>query len=514
MIKSWARVGRWALGAGLLAAVGMGVSAGAAWATTFAELAKFLPDDANAVIVVNAQSLYASPLGQQQGWQQKYADRFEASPLLLPPSATRAVFGTELDLATLKHQWQAAAMELSIDPSMGDIARKRGGRNDVIAGAEVTWLGNQLCVTKLGPKLFGVVTPVTRAEAADWIRDMKSGRAGQFADYLAQSIGYADAAGTDIILAVDLADAFTEDDLRARAEGSDALDGVTAAVAAKILASIQGVKFGVKVTDGIVGRLQLDFAEDVGPLAGVAKPLVLRIVGKAGAMLPEFANWTGETSAKSLAIQGPLTEDGMRRILSLLALDAGALETKEPEPATTATASVDDAKQAMGAASLRYFRGLSKYVDDLQRLGSAASLDQAVMWIENYGRKIEALPTRNVDPELIQYGKYVSQTFYAIVDQASGALDNYDSAQQPVVTNYQIGFLPTARTVNWGGNFQRMYAPYGHENIDVQQTQKNIQQSQEQIDAAIKQAKTTLGQLISDQQTVREKLSEKYGLKF
>lgn len=485
-------------------------------AETFSALAKFLPDDANAVIVVNASAMYASPIGQRDDWKTKYSDHFEAAPLILPPSAERCVLAAELDLATLRPEWQTAAMELTIDPSPADIARKRGGRNDALAGKEVTWLGDKLCILKFGPRMFGVITPTNRQEAARWAEDIKEQRTGRLSPYLAQSINYADSAGTDVVLAVDLADSFTEAHIRSQLEGIEPLKGINPDQAAAILASIQGVKLGVKVTDKLVGRLQLDFAKEVGPLAAVAKPLILKIVAEAGAMLPEFADWTAETGTNSLALQGPLTDDGMRRIFSLLALNAGAIESRDPTPeqATTATASPDEAKKVMGIASQRYFRGVSKYVDDIQRLSRAASLDQAIMWIENYGRQIALLPTRNVDPELIQYGQYVSQTFYAIVDQASGALNQAEAAQTPVVTNYQIGFLPTARTVNWGGNFQRMYAPYGNANIDVQQTDKNIQQSQEQVDAAIKQAKTTLVQLISDQKTVQSKLSERYGLKF
>ena len=37
-------------------------------AATFAELAKFLPHDANAVVVVNAGALYASAVGQREGF--------------------------------------------------------------------------------------------------------------------------------------------------------------------------------------------------------------------------------------------------------------------------------------------------------------------------------------------------------------------------------------------------------------------------------------------------------------
>jgi hypothetical protein len=168
----------------------------------------------------------------------------------------------------------------------------------------------------------------------------------------------------------------------------------------------------------------------------------------------------------------------------------------------------------MGVASLRYFRGVSKYIDDIDRLQKAGSLDQAVMWIENYARHVENLPKRNVDPDLLQYGAYVSQTFRAIVDQASGAISQWDAAGAPVVTNYRIGLLPTARTVNYGGNFQRMYAPFGYEDIDPQATQQNIEKSQQQIDQAVARAQTSLKQLVSDNQTVRSKMTARYGVQF
>jgi hypothetical protein len=477
-------------------------------------MSRFLPDDANAIIVVNAAAIFASPQGQREGLKQRYADRFEAAPLILPPSAERMVLASEVNLAALRPEWQAAVLELSTDPSLADVARWRGGRNDVFAGQQVTWLGNQLCVLKFGPRQFGVITPTTRQRAAAWVSDVKAGQTGRLTPYLKQSVDYADTVGTHVVLAVDLANTFAEDMIRQRAANAAALKGMSLDAVAHILASVQGVKFGMKMEDNIVGRVQLDFAEEVGPLAGVAKPLILGILASAGAMLPEFNEWQPESDAHSIALQGPLTEDGMRRLLSLLEVDAGAMSDQAPEQATTVAESPDAAKKAMGVASLRYFRGISKYVDDLDRLGRAASLDQAVMWIENYARRIESLPTRNVDPDLIQYGQYVSKTFYAIVDQAWGALDQADAAEQPVVTSYNIGFLPTARTVNWGGNFMRMYAPYGNANVDVQATQQNIDRSQEQIDAAVQQAKTTLTQLLSDHQTVRSKLSEKYGLKF
>ncbi len=498
----------WSLVAGVVAL------AGDARAATFAELAKYLPDGANAVVVINAEGIYASPIAQREGWQQKYADGFEAAPLILPPSAKRGVLAAAFDLRTLRPDWEAAAMELSIDPSEADIARRRHGRNDVLAGMKVAWIGNELCVLKFGAGTFGVITPASRQDAARWAEAVKAGDSRGLSPYLAKMVGSAERGQLQVLLAVDLADCFSEENLRVATAQAEALKGISPDEAASILASIQGVKFGVAVGEKLVGRVQLDFGKDVGPLAAVAKPVALKALAKAGATLPEFANWTAVTQPNSLALEGELTEDGMRRIFSLLAIDAATLESAEPEQATTTSVSADVAKQAMGKTSVRYYRAVGKYVEDIDRLQKAASLDQAGMWIENYARKVDSLPTRGVDADLVQYGKYVAATFRSVVDQASGAIAQVDTSGAPVVTDYRVGYLPTARTVNYGGDFQRMYAPYGIADIDPQATQLKLEQSQSTIDAAVAAAQKTLQQLTVDHKTVGTKLSEKYGVQF
>src|SRR5262245_52259410 len=94
----------------LAATVATAAICGQATAPTFAELARFLPDDVNAIVVVNASAMYASPLGQREGLKEKYADQFEAAPLILPPSAERMVLASEVNVATLRPEWQAAVM--------------------------------------------------------------------------------------------------------------------------------------------------------------------------------------------------------------------------------------------------------------------------------------------------------------------------------------------------------------------------------------------------------------------
>ncbi len=485
----------------------------AANAAEFTDLMRRLPAGANAVVVINAAKVFASPLAQREGWQQKYASAFEAAPLILPPTATQCVMGARLDLESLRPDWQAAVMELAVDPTPADIAQRRGGTVDSLAAVDAIWLPGKACVLKFAPHTFGLLAPATRQQAGAWAAAAKSPDAAQLSPYLMQAVGYADAVGTEVILALDLRDAFRLEHIRAAVAKSDVLKGVSPDQATAILASVQGVKLGVLVGDRLTGQLQLDFAEDPAPLAKVAKPLILKLVGKAGAMLDEFAEWEPVVDAHSLALKGELTTDGMRRLFSILAIDAGAIDRSEPEEGPTPAAKQPSPE---AKASLRYFKALSKYVDDAQRIGRANSFQQAVFWIENYARKVETLPARNVDPELAQYGDYVAKTFRAVVDQAYGVAQKVENAENsnPEVKSYRMGLLPTGRTVNYGGYFTREYAPYGYADIDPSAGEHARQQTEDEVYRAIETARTTLTQLAADQETVRKNLTERYGLKF
>ncbi|HMP06480.1 MAG TPA: hypothetical protein PJ982_09040 [Lacipirellulaceae bacterium] len=479
----------------------------------FLDLARLLPSDANAIVAVNAESLFESPLGQQEQWRQQYADAFEAAPLIVPPRAERGVLAAEIDLTTLKSKWEAASLLMSIDPTVQQIAQQRGGRVDRLVGMDAAWLGGSTCLLKFGPKQFGVMSPATRQEAARWAADAHRGATGSLSPYLEHAIGYADEAGTQLVLALDLADVLSEAQILAALKQATDLNGVAPEAAAAVIATLQGVTFGVRVNSERHAALRLDFAEDAAPLAPIAKPLAIKAVSRAGAMLPEFNDWTAEVQGSTIELKGELSADGMRRIFSLLTLDVGAINGDAAPPATPE----DDAaaKQNLAAqASLRYFRGIGRYVEDLQRLQRAHSLDQAIVWIENYARKVERLPTRNVDPDLVEYGKYVAETFRQIVDEASGALNQADAAADPVVRNYRIGYLPTARTVNYGGYFTRMYAPYANMDIDVQATQQNVQQSEDALYQTVQAAQQSLARLTADHETVRRNLSTKFGIQF
>jgi hypothetical protein len=506
-----------------------GMSAG-----EFTELSQRLPSDANALIVVNAESLYESALGQKLNWRQKFEEFSETTSLLMPPTAQRCIFATRLDIDTLTPDWEAAVMTSSIDPSIAEIAARRGGVVDSLGGLETAWIAGKTCIVKFAPQLFGVLTPATRQEAARWVAAALSPKVEPLSPYLQQSLSYADTVGTQIILAIDLVDSLPVSMIRSAVARSELLDPLPEDEITALITGVQGIKLGVLVDEKLNGRLQIDFASDAALLAPVAKPLILAILGESGAMLDEFKDWKGEAKGKSISIAGQLTPEGLQRIMSMMTVDASAIQQETaavaaptppvppqtaPQSASPAAAPTQPTANKQAIPSQKYFRALSKYVDDAQRLNRADSLRQSVMWLQNYARGVDNLSTRNVDPELLQYGQYVSQTFRAVIDQAYGVEDKYakiDSLSGP--SEVRMGLLPTGRTVQFGPYYyEREYAPYGWATYNQQQQQQSAEQQQkiqEEIYQDVEQARQTLAQLVSDQENVRSKLSQRYGVLF
>jgi hypothetical protein len=492
-----------------------------AQAQTFVELSRRLPGNANAVIVVNATAMYDSPLGQKEDWRAKFADAAESSPLMLPPTAERAVLGAELDLASLRPQWEAAVMTLSVDPTVQEVAAKHHGLVDDINGIGAVWLPPDICVVKFAPKLFALLTEANRQEATRWVAQAIDTADRPLSHYLEQSVSYADTAGTQMILAVDLAGALRADAIRAQVGASKLLDPLDEAATAKLFAGLQGVKFGVIVNDKLNGKLQLDFTGDATSLGPMAKPLILAIVGSAGAMLPEFNDWKAEANGTSLSLEGELTPAGLRRMFSLLSIDASVvhhdatLAANTPPTPPVKKTPPPTAEEIAAKASLRYFKAVDKYVEDSKNLNRADSIQQAALWLENFARRVDNLPKANVDPDLIKFGAYTAQTFRYVVDQAYGIQDKLaamEEPQQPVT--YQEGYVPTFRTVNWGGYFMRQYAPYYNATYDNNAYTQKLQKNADEVYKMRQEAATTLAELQKNTETVRKNLTEKYNLKF
>ncbi len=499
-------------------------------AAAFESLLRRIPDSANAIVVLHVDSIFASPLAQAEGWREKYADKHAGTPLIVPPTAKRFVLGSQLDIESMHPLWEVASMELSVDPSAEDIQKLTGGIVDSLSGVEVVWPKGDTCIAKFDSHEFGILSPANRQQAGRWIEVAMSGHQGDVAPYLLQAVQYAEGAGPEIVMAIDLEDLIRPEEFREAVQRSQLFHELDQAAVTVVLTSLRGVTLGVRVTDQISGKLIVDFGRPADVLAPVVKPLILNVMSNMGASLDEFAEWKPSVTGNRVSIAGPLTDVGMRRLFSMVDLDAAIVNRPVEEPSPPAlpeegpaeasgakTGPADPAatqpdKDRVVFASRRYFNTIVRYLNDVQRPSrtKATILDKA-LWISNYARKIEKISTRNVDPDLVDYSGRIVNLMRDAVAFVHGSMDRLDQIQ-PRVTNVEIAAIPTRRRYNYGNIYTyQEYAPMARANIDVAS-------AIHERDAVSQQAMDTAQQFIDQIQyetdSIRKEMSERYGIDF
>jgi hypothetical protein len=370
----------------------------------FDHLLSRVPSDANLLMMVDAEAVLTSQLATAENWGKAYATRFGSAPLMLPPSAKQFVMGARLDLATMTPEWEAAATQLKTDVPMSAVARLAQGAEEEIGGIPAVASHRGDYVLKFGDGEFGMMRPADRQRTAQWIREALSATEPNLSAYLAKAAAYPKESGTDIVLAIDLTDAMGLDAIRTAAAASPVLSksGVDPEAAAKVLAGLEGLTLGVKVSDRAHGSLRVDFASDIEPISKVAKDLLLEALEEAGMMIDEFGSWKLQTTRNSFRISGEFTTSGLRRVFDLLELDASAIgESGE----TAGKGVVTEGKTIDPYVTLQYYKGITSYLHDLKMETGAKSYYTIARWFERYADRIDRLPILGVDPELLNYSQ-------------------------------------------------------------------------------------------------------------
>jgi hypothetical protein len=370
------------------------------------DLLKQLPRGANALVMVDAANLLNSQAAQTGGWKEKRAMEYGQRPLMIPPEATRVAIGAQLDPnSELSPTWELAVVELSEKFPMTAIARAEGGYVDTINGAPSAWTPTNAYFVELGPQTLGIMRPSNRQFVSRWVEFSKKNQSVELSDYLKAA---ADLAGpsTQVVLAVDLAGIPQPHKLRESLTESQALGGDEAKVnqLAPLIGSIRGITVTLSVASKIGGKVQIDFDQDVKPLGMLAKPLVLEALDRFDCHLEELDKWSFSLQDKAIVMTGELTNEGLRRIGSLLEVPSTKFsDLKDVKPVEAGTPDYVKTSQA-------YFKSVTSLIDGLRKT-LKDERDNHAVWMERYGRKVDALPILNVDEELLAWGAKVAETF-------------------------------------------------------------------------------------------------------
>lgn len=384
------------------------------------ELTQRIPGGANALMVIDVTALESSPMAQTQGWTKKHEAAFVERPMMLPPEATRIVIGSQLNFANeMSAEWQVAAMNLIEPLSMRSIARAEGGYLDKIGGVDCAWVPSDAYFVSLEPKQLGVVFPANRQLVSRWTQNAAGAISSGYLLVAAKRVDRTH----QIVLAVDLKDVPQPHRLRERMQGFPALKTLASKldVVEKLLLGVQGLTLRIAVGQSAKGSLQVDFSDSPAVLGTQAKPLLLEALDNFGAKLPGLEQWTAKTELKSIVLEGTFSTDALRRVFSLLELPSTKFSTLKGELSGATSESSGPSPAAKGTASKAYFKGVSVLIEDLRKtLGDTR--DNHAVWMERYGRKVDAMPVLNVDQDLLAWGARVGETFrvMALAQRASG----------------------------------------------------------------------------------------------
>jgi hypothetical protein len=470
------------------------------------ELLNLLPAAPNAVAVIDAEQLLQSPVAKRESWAATFADAYGSAALSMPPDTVGMVLAADLDLHLVQPRWEVAILNVTAERTAKAIADKLGGVVDTIADRPAVETPSGVYVVELAPQRFGVFAPANRQAVARWIR--QPANASSLSPYLAQIAQRTKAAQAAMGVSIDLTNIISERTARGELAASVVMRAHDVSVdkTAKALAGLQGVTLVITAGERLEGTLSIDFDQDVSFLAPVAGPLVLEHFQRLGASMEQWKGWRATASGTSLTMSGELAASDLPKVFGLFRLSKTQpvqVASEPPKPAEPANSSGFNAGADL---TRRYFESVANSVAELQKSMSGASPYQFALWVDTCAGRIEMLPTGMVDPEVVKYGSAVSSQLRNLLAALNG-LDQQSNAQQHQVAvdrRFTYGYLPTGRTVNYGGYRMRQYVPFGFGQVDTTNVaQQRGQIQQDALTQANRAAEQAFAQIQRDTEATR-----------
>jgi hypothetical protein len=452
----------------------------------FAELVRRVPADANAVVLIDCQRLFASPIAVRDGWKKKYQADFAQRPFLIPPQAKNVIRAGSVDLHSGRHPWELALLDLDHAPDLDKIANREKGYVDKVANTKAVWSPRGAYAVATGTNGLALLFPPNRQFLARWLKQPS----GKIAPYLLDATESMSQVEAQVLLAIDLDDAVDHDmaiKMLKTVASAGSAGNVEAQAAA--LASLRGARFEIILKDKAWGRLSLDFGADPAPLVPVAHKLIEETLNRYGAALDELSTWKVETRGKTLALHGQLDTSGLLRLGSLLELPQIGLDNSDEEV---------DASNPMLYATQSHFKAVTSLLGDLTgKKREAKTYGQMATWVEQYAKRIDRLPLVHVDPDMQQYSAGVADDLRQMVSSMRGA---------GVRGGMQTAGLDSTSSYGWG-NYDGYFGTREVEN------QRRSIRAQERGTSMLDAGK--LADLIRNDTTkIRRQMTERYKVEF
>ena len=208
---------------------------------------------------------------------------------------------------------------------------------------------------------------------------------------------------------------------------------------AKVISGIQGMTIRLAVDQKARGTLRVDFSDSPQVFGALAKPVLLEALDRHGAHLADLDNWAAKIQGNSIVMDGEFSTDGLRRLFSLLEIPTTKFSTLKNEDTSQSQSQSQNSPSDKIKASQVYFKTVTALITDLRKTLDD-NRDNHSVWMERYGRKIDALPLLHVDDDLLAYGANVGQTFREMALAHRSAFISGGVRKSGIYGSYQYGY--------------------------------------------------------------------------
>ncbi|MFG0335434.1 MAG: hypothetical protein ACF8TS_18910 [Maioricimonas sp. JB049] len=421
------------------------------------ELMEYVPDDANALVVVRVKDILESPRATQEDWATAQQQQFLAGAEVIPPWTELLVRASHFHAGDAGGGWSVALLAASKEVDIRNVATHEHTTVQTIRGEPVVRSRRDCFFVQFAPTLLGVMSPAYRQDVARWIqRGRDSGRSGLMSQYLTQTAAESDA---QVLLCFDLEEMFDPQALRNRIAASPEVRGQAETVDAltQLFAGLRGIRAEIIIADTTRMMMAVDFQDEPGRAGQFVKPLIIEALGDAGAAIDDLSDASDRVEGNSVILSGPLSDSGLRRIMSLVVSPhpqhqpAPVAATENETPAAASEREEPAANRLDVEASLQYWNSVNRIINDLERANRRAKeYERTATWHENFAAKIDDLPVSGVDPVLLDFGADVSSKLRALAVSLRGVPIQVNTLQKSVT--YNAHYDPGWAAMNiWGG---------------------------------------------------------------
>src|SRR5438132_10461650 len=105
-------------------------------AGSYDDLLKWIPEQANPLLLMDIYELHKSPMGKQEDWAKKLTRTILGSSSM-SPKISKVVVAAQLNPSTLNYTWQAGVFQLDLSIKQKELSRLVSGTPDSVAGKPI-----------------------------------------------------------------------------------------------------------------------------------------------------------------------------------------------------------------------------------------------------------------------------------------------------------------------------------------------------------------------------------------